>query len=643
MFVALLALTFRAPALELGRVVTLSRLLPELRAPGDPELFLAPDLKNEAIYLRGTSTTDLPRLRALVARATSAVWTNTGTTLKLERPPALRKKLREAELATLTAEFRTALQTPDLPPETTSEDYTRLQQLEVEFNREPDGPKRDVAVRTYETALLRLEPNLRTQARLAAALKPDLLAALPPGDPVRYLGAGGFPRLPFNGARLLASYRTDYIAAREGGIYTDPARDAEMREPESAFATGIPGLVLSRDPFGGVVATLYAVAASGAAFTVASFSLVTRFDSPDTPPWPGETPANATRPLPGFRRPDPNATTALLRRGDEPLILFAPTLDAFFGALRGETGEEAPVVLDLPDEAVNLADGRSSTVADLARALRRCLRAERDGPALVGTPRLPLEASSLRFPRAELRRWFALVSRLDATLDECAALAARIGDAPAFTGIEDALRIAADVPIHGQHPWGSGLQSRYELRLWGALPRSFRAALDSGRTLALAELPSETRRIALDAILVLDSGSAETPVFIRDDGRAPSIGLAWGRKVRPSALEVDGPKRGTVWGTEALGMILSQQSRGELLDPSLGYPDVRTARFRPTMVTDRTLLFTWEPRSVPIARVRFFETFLLESPAVGWESFPPELLTPLRKGFEEEHKSHGGG
>ena len=620
---ALLALqTSPEPDLKAGAVVTLSTLTARLRDPGGPEVFIAPELKNEALFLKGEFGAPT-RLRALVARATCAEWSSDGRSLWLERNVVLKRRLLAEERATLAADLRASFPQESAPaPMSEAEaDQATLELQRTSWNAGRSEWSPEAVAKRYRL-IQASRPDLRFGLQALDALDPDKLAAAlaedPGTEPIRFLGRGGegYVPLPFNGPALLAAYRAD-LAARGGG---KPSQgDSAIQRAAAGNRTVEIGLILRRSAFRPMTLSIAAVTPEGRATILGTAEWFWNLPRPQEPLWPGE---RANDPTP-VKLP---ATEADDMDEREPLNRSAGPI------LRAISADEArPIVVDLPDGTAFIGRPPNATLSELSRPLRYHVTAEVHDGVIVGRPRLPLTTSASRFPRAELARWRAVAKNAEATLDDAAAVVARLARVQAGSDLETSL----GQPFGGRnHPLNS--DQRAMLRIWGALPLRTRRALDAGATFASRDLPPVVRTAMYRFLLSATAyGYEDGPYFFDRRGTLPPLELSWRLEAPYTSFAVatDGPHAGSAFDLELLTAILPPQLQGRQIG-GRHYEDLSRVRFRSGGSQTRyaTVRYGADARNSSegvLKEIRFDS-----GPPVAWDGLPPALLKPLREAIE---------
>ena len=666
--IALLLASILTSGPEEGGVRPLGSLTTALRSRGGPEILIAPELRDEALYLRGVGD-DPARLRNLIAHAVAAEWKEEGGGLRLARSAALRRRLHAENRAALEAGLREAIARVGPSEALTSDSYRRL--WNASRSRTGDASPSPAQSEARMAAFRAVDPGSRAFARFCALVDPARLAealagptsdALAIGAPhpetVRLLGKGGglYRALPLDGTAFLATERAEHavmittpVERGPGDPYPPEETEVNETEPDeaalaarrrAAVAGGELGALVSRWP-GDVSVALYAVDRDGVAALLGSGDLRPTVPAPGEPVWPETPPERVLAPAP----PDARGLATLLAgaRGAgeasedsiEPLdILARPMLDAL------SEGETRPIVLDLPDDLVSLARVRVQpvdptreggavrivprTVGDVAIEVRRSIAIEvRDG-AVVGRAREPLEATARRFPRAELRTWWRAVHDPTLSVETSAALAVRIGLDPTATWFEGQILMATDAVF--PRPEALSLTSdRMDLVLWRALPPAVRATLARGGTIDVRSLPPEAGR-RVEAAMANDNAMTS---FLARNGLPP---LMLTGEVEQDAVAI---LADPVFGSEALdGEELGWRFRDE--EPSQPErPSLRTARFRVGERRRQSLHVSYAP--LPALSTDLWISEVTASPGepVNWERLPPAILGPLRGAMGE--------
>lgn len=321
------------------------------------------------------------------------------------------------------------------------------------------------------------------------------------------------------------------------------------------------------------------------------------------------------------------------------------------------------IVAALPDECAREMIKGKCTLTDFCTRLGHWESFRMHDGRLLLTPIRRGIAYSVRARRKALEDLFAVCAQHIPTLDDTSAYVLAQRDGAAVSGLESVL-LAWNRCTRTQYEAMMGVGSdvggyRSRLKFYGLLSTHDKDRMANGG-MAFRDLTPRERALVdtwlfsgdSTLFVVLDPAEQEAyrkrmelvgpPMFDRDPiymmpGGVPEDSIVTLKIVQTRAAHVISPTgRRQIEDCIDLGYILSQQERGEWLDPTMGYPNVATSKMAPAWQRQINFVLQFERRLSD--RFSLADATMVNSTYGPYGQLPSEWLKPLNDTLESYRK-----
>ncbi|RYG36683.1 hypothetical protein EON81_08985 [bacterium] len=660
------------PLPETGCIVTLPALVAQLAAKTGQALAVAPELENEAIYLRGI-TLDAKVVRQL-AQACAAEWVSSGSHLLLTRTGSLKAKLAQEQRAVFVQAVRATF-----PPPTEPMGLVAFGDLMDTTFAEIDRIDKEQSIEKLRARLKALQNDLDQVTNLGRIADPthrafDLLLSkfdatsalsLQPDQTFNFSNQPGYRCQPLLGMEpILDTFR------QEAPIYRNWARTRkDSGKSINEFPHRHNGTSIGEDDeaLTDVDTVLLSLFRSVEEETRFNFRLGIYNAS-------GENVGSVYRPveLAGELEPGiPHAASWMNRRftksgpremaeaflnpqweNDEksgerwakklltqqgqtldPLSsLAAPYLDALTEEVDG------PMLADVPD-GILAGLGETQTLEEADGKIRRYVKWSKTVEGLIGTPRYPLLATSARYARRNLDGLVDLATSRFFSLEEGAKYVQRARSPRLLE-----LAVYGTARPHNiafsdtrQHMFDLYAEERVWLDLWGTLSPSQKMALRGGRSLSMIPLSSQSRQRLSEMFFGRDQRFAEhlgPPLALAyPNGLPPHLVLQGSSESEKFLVRVVGRSFYEDYDIQSLGRDLGDPPSTDSQAKGQALPNLSRATFLP-FVTEQLEIKPWIGPD-ELTGIRFTSSAPMLDQAVPWQKLPPKMVEEIRRANKE--------
>ncbi|RYG44849.1 hypothetical protein EON79_14020, partial [bacterium] len=663
------------PPIEAGSIVTLPVLVAALAEETGERLAVAPELENEAIYLRRFALNG--RTLPLLARVCAAEWERSGTKLTLTRSGHLKGKLAAEGAAALTQAIQTAYPAPPATMELSLYNQ-EFDSLTKSIEALAKGKISSAAFRESLDSLVKqadalkimhrqADPSRRTLDRLMASADLRAMLQLAPQQSLSFSNREGFQTRRLSGSSApLARFNSEapaYRAWARAKRKDDPSfsemlnplngtkvRESDGDDPTAdvLFLTATRNVV--RDL--GFTVTLAILGRDGQALGIVHNSVELPSPTGSGIPKEGTWKSRPLDDVPEAKEAlewiqgslsreeiGPGRLAPLLARNDkilDPLSVFVrPILDG----LTEETS--GPILIDVPDGTLSEL-GEAKTLFESDTAISKQIRWVKEADVLLGTPRYPLLATSARFPRRALAALLKLANADFVRLEDGSRYLQTVGGPkPLEAAIYHAISWEmVDTMDFRDEIFDVDRDIRPWVKLYAGIPAFGRKVLEGGGSVPLSDGTPLIRALAQDAFFALDShysDSADTPLALIHPRGLPSDLVL--RGAHSTEVYLRGFHKGQVmdnYPPDALGRFLWQVESGERGGIGAGAVHLPVAHFLPYMAGE-TVLTPWVGGREMSAEVLSTTMPMIPQP-VPLNRLPIDLLAPVRKGYEDQKK-----